>query len=131
MPIHDFSCFICGNTEERFVWPEFDWVPCSTCQGEMKKLFSFGQSQPIQENANWLPSVLEVVDKESRDPVDKVFLKDPTRTNYLRWMKHHGLRPLDNERGGPPTAKKQVHDLKSITDYCYEQKRKRERIEVR
>ena len=130
MPIYEFSCPICDNREDRFVWPGFEWVPCSRCQGDMRKQFSFGQSQPIQENANWLPSVLEVVDKESNDPVDRAFLKDPTRTNYKNWMRHHNLRPLENERGGPPTAKNPKHDLKSITDYCYEQKRKRERIEI-
>jgi len=106
-------------------------VPCSNCQGEMNKLFSFGQSQPLTEESPWIRTVLEVVDKESHDPVDKQFIKDPTRTNYHLWMRHHGLRPLENERGAPPTAKKPQIDLKSVTDYCYQQKRRRDAIEVR
>jgi len=83
------------------------------------------------EEAAWIRSVIEVVDKESSDPVDRDFIKDPTRTNYLRWMKRHNLRHFENERGAPPKARTPEIDRKPIVDYCVRKLRERQRIEIR
>lgn len=48
------------------------------------------------EDAPWIRSVLEVVDKDSTKPHVVAFRENPTRTNYNLWMKGEGLRPLEN-----------------------------------
>ncbi len=131
MPLYEFHCSICGFSADYITSMGTELVCCPNCQGEASKQFSFGSSYAVREDGEWFPSVLEVIDKESRDPIDREFLKNPNRKNYRAWMQHHGLRHVENERGGPPTFKKPESDIKEITDYCFEQKRKRERIEVR
>lgn len=96
MPIYDFECKRCGKRKEFFYkvadCPAF--VFCPKCSGEMVKIISVNGVNTANQDAEWLKSVREVVDKEG-GPHCQAFLKDPTRDNYKRWMKGEGIRPLE------------------------------------
>jgi len=62
----------------------------------MNRILSWGGMNVFREEAPWLNSVLDVVAKDSDKPHTKAFLAEPTRTNYKKWMKAEGIRPLEN-----------------------------------
>ncbi len=130
MPLYEFHCSICGFRADYVTSVGTELVCCPNCQGEARKQFAFGQSHPVMEEAGWYRSVLEVVDKESENAVDKEFLRHPNRTNYKKWMKYHGLRPMENEYGALPGKKEVKRDLKPITEYCIKKHIEGNRIEV-
>ncbi len=127
MPLYIFSCPICGLEDERIVDYDTKIMPCEFCQGESYQQFSFGQSFEVRDDAPWIRSVLEVVDKESHDVVDRQFIDTPDRRNYQRWMKHHKLVPFENERDFP---KRQPENIEAMTHELLKMKAARERIEI-
>jgi len=127
MPIYNFSCAICGMEEERIADFDTEIMPCEFCCGESYKQFSFGQSFEVREDAPWIRTVLDVVDKESCDPTDRRFISEPNRGNYHAWMRHHNLRPFENSRDFP---KKQDIDIESVAHDLLKMKSARERIEL-
>ncbi len=126
-PLYNFSCPICGLVDERIVDYDTQISPCEFCQGEAAKQFSFGQSFEVREDAPWLKSVIDVVDKESVDLIDRRFIDQPNRKNYQNWMRHHNLRPFENERDFP---KRQPENIEVITHELLQMKTARERIEI-
>lgn len=124
MPLYDFECDYCGNTEEVFLRMDAEKVSyCSMCHELMRQIPSVGLVKG--EEAAWLNSVREVVDKEG-GPHCQEFLKDPTRSNYQRWMKGEGLRPLEpgeEQRKRPSRAdrEKRIQE-KAISLSCNLQK---------
>ena len=93
--IFDYQCQDCRQIVEEFVdTSTAEELFCPVCASPMKRLISFGAGSVQGETPPWLPSVLEVVDKDSAKPHVRAFLAEPTRTNYRRWMKGEGIRPL-------------------------------------
>jgi putative FmdB family regulatory protein len=126
MPLYDFSCE-CGNIFETFAAHADRTKHCPICNKPARRIVSLGRSA-WRHDAPWVESVLEVVDKESRDPATRAFLETPTRENYRRWMKANGLRPMDeNEK---PT-RVDDHDLeRHLTERLMQRKKRREAIEL-
>ena len=63
------------------------------CGGSAKRLLSVGRAW--RADADWLPSVTAVVDKESSAPHVRAFLAEPSRANYRRFLRGEGLRPQE------------------------------------
>ena len=125
MPLYDYQCTTCGNIEEHYVEPQEQIMPCGKCGAEATRIFSSGHNHP-NEDAEWIRSVLEVVDKEGGRAAQE-FLKRPTRTNYQEWMKETGLRHLEP---GERPKRPQEPDLGRITREVADKDAKRRRIEL-
>ncbi len=124
--LHDWKCTRCNGVEERLEDRDVENVKCSQCGGIAERIFSFRGGVAGEESV-WIPSVLEVVDKTSRDPATREFLSSPTRTNYRRWMKANNLRPLEEgEKGKRPEL-----DIRRHTDKIMELRQERRKITVR
>ena len=105
MILSDFEC-PSGHIHEELVHWKQKKHKCRTCGKTSKKIISKGHLQS-DENAPWLKSVLDVVDKDNKSAHVQNFVKNPTRQNYKAWMKGEGIRPMDyTERGGPPVYRK-------------------------
>lgn len=102
MPLYDFACRVCGRTFEALArMDEGDGV--CVCGGTADRLLSVGRG--YRADADWLPSVREVVDKDSAKPHVRAFLAEPSRANYRRWLAGEGLRPLESgEYRRPPSS---------------------------
>jgi putative FmdB family regulatory protein len=130
MPIYDYLC-PAEHIHERYARVDEEVFDCPECGDKAKRIISLGGPSTTNEDAPWIRSVLEVVEKDGHCRVSNEFLKYPTRTNYKRWMKEKGIRPMENERGGPPGFKKPAPpDEKAITDATYERYRKKTALEV-
>ena len=100
-------------------------LTCSQCGGEAKRIFSPGNNHP-NEDAEWIRSVREVVDKEG-GPHCQAFLKDPTRTNYENWKKTEGLRHLESgEKRYRPEF-----DLDKHTERVFREHQRASALEIR
>lgn len=128
MPLYDFECPNCGRVVEMIVPMDScdDEFPCPTCLNVLKKIITLSGVHCANEDGDWIRSVTEVVDKEDKRPAHQDFLRSPTRTNYKRWMKEAGIRPM--EPGEKPTRKEV--DLNRLTEKTFERVRARERIEI-
>ena len=128
MILRDFECKRCGRIYEKIVDSSLDFIKCSVCGGFCKKIITAGRAYLGNDSASWLPSVLEIVDKESNDPHTKEFIKDPTRTNYRAWMKSTGLRPFEpGEKPNKPEGMNEAH----VVNELMKMKQKRHRVEIR
>lgn len=103
----------------------WDEIPVCKCGSAMKKVFVSSGGHRLPDMASWIPSVLDVVDKDSTKPHVVEFRKNPTRENYKKWMKGEGIRPLE-----PGTKYKREVDLSKVRKEVVENIRKRNRIEV-
>ena len=98
MPIFAYECPKCGETEEQIVttstMEEIDregGMPCD-CGEKKIHIQAVGRQYCANEDADWIRSVIDVVDKDSDCPVTQRFIKEPTRANRKAWMKATGLR---------------------------------------
>jgi putative FmdB family regulatory protein len=97
MPMYDYSCPDCKQICELFTKADdMSEQCCPVCASPMNRILSWGGMNVFREEAPWLNSVLDVVAKDSDKPHTKAFLAEPTRTNYKKWMKAEGIRPLEN-----------------------------------
>jgi hypothetical protein len=104
--IYDFECRS-HHVTEHLVHPERKKVDCSVCGKVAKRIISVTGQYMGNQDAPWLKSTLEVVDRSNPAPHVQAFVKNPTRANYKAWMKREGIRPMDHsEHGGPPIARK-------------------------
>lgn len=131
MILVDFECRKCRKIEEKLA-DSCQWVGVCKCGGTQDRIISFGKVYTANEDAPWLRTVLDVVDKDSRKPHVREFIKNPTRSNYKAWMKGEGLRPLDsNVNGAPPVrVKPPGPDAARIRKDLIEKHIARRRIEV-
>ena len=121
----DYKCNSCGTIHERLEEQSVTIVPCARCLNEAHKIISFGRTV-FSDNASWLPSVTEVVSKDDSHPIVARFRKYPTRENYKAWMKHTGVRPLeDGEKFKPKDL-----DIKQHVDKIMKMRYERRRIEI-
>lgn len=98
MPLFDYECIICGEMTERLNPANVETIMCPKCGANARKIIS--GSTRLPDDAEWLKTVIDVVDKENPSPHVQEFIRHPTRSNYRRWMKSEGIRPL--ERGERP-----------------------------
>jgi putative FmdB family regulatory protein len=98
MPVYDFVCEDCGEYKEIItpISKLKDEYECSECGSKMTRVFLPGHGAICYNNdADWLKSVTDVVDKDPSKPHCVEFIKNPTRENYYKWMKGEGIRPLE------------------------------------
>ena len=127
MPLYDQECTECGHVFEVLAGIEEDVLACEICDAPSKRLITCGGVFTANEDAGWLKSVVDVVDKDPHKPHCVEFRKNPTRTNYKRWMKGEGIRPLHpGERPTKPTPP----DPRKVNREVWEKHRKRMRLEV-
>jgi len=125
--IRDFECYNCGHIHEEIVDCDKEFSVCPKCAGPTRKIITVGSVYTGNEDTAWLKTVTEVVDKEG-GPASQAFLKNPTRTNYRRWMKETGLRPF--EPGEKPRKPERPPESK-IQAEVMEKYRKRNSLEIR
>lgn len=130
MPVYDFECPRCGIFETIADYDEV-FLQCESCHGKARRIISFGKVNTANEDAPWIRSVLEVVDKQGKEPETKAFLRNPTRSNMKAWMKARGLRHME-----PGEEKVKMPDpieagRERRLKYMWEQHQKRNRLEVR
>lgn len=128
MPIYDYQCTVggCGHTFEAIAGIEERTLPCPECGQEARRILKAGGVNVANEDAPWLRSVLEVVDKESNAPHVVEFLKNPTRSNYKAWMKGEGIRHLEP---GEKSVKEGL-DPRRHAEKIMQLRQQRERIEL-
>jgi putative FmdB family regulatory protein len=126
MPIYDYECDKCGTITEHILNTSDSEhsINCS-CGGQANKIISASGAFCANEDAAWIRSVTEVVDKEGGVAAQR-FVKDPTRRNYKEWMKETGVRPLESgERMRPEPT-----NVNRLTDRVMEMRRKRNKITI-
>lgn len=128
MPVYDQECLSCGHTFEVIAGYDDEILPCEECGAESRRVIAVNGPNCANDDTDWIRSITEVVEKGSGKPHNEIFLKNPTRANYKRWMKAEGVRHLEpgeeNRRPGPV-------DVKAIGDKLFNRHRKRKRLEVR
>ena len=132
MPLYDFKCQDCNEIFERFAGQDERICTCDFCEkGVACRILSVGRSA-YRPDATWLESVLDVVDKEDKDPATQAFVAEPSRHNYQNWMKAKGLRPMaENEFRNPFRERAEKEIMHRRTSLLLKQKRKRESINLR
>jgi putative FmdB family regulatory protein len=132
MPIYDYECGSCGAITERYAKIDDEILACEKCASDAYRIISVGGHYCGNQDAPWLKSVLEVVDKDPSKPHCVEFRKNPTRANWKAWMKGEGIRPAgDTYGGGPITAQKPPEpDMSKVRKEVWEKHRKRTRIEI-
>lgn len=124
MPLYDFECPACDRVFERIAAVD-EIVHCPDCDFECRRIISASGVNCANQDAEWIRSVREVVDKEG-GPAAQRFLKDPTRTNYKSWMKEAGVRHF--EEGEP--IKPPPIDERRLVEEAVKRFREREEIEL-
>lgn len=105
MPIYDYECQNCDYLElDVFAKIDEQELICPQCQGPSSRIISLSGVHTANEDAAWIRTVREVVEKDGSCRVSNEFLKRPTRSNLKAWMKEKGLRHTENHHGGPPMA---------------------------
>ena len=128
MILVDFECPECGFVFEEITDSSVVKFLCPNCGcQDAKRIISVGDVYTANEDTAWLRTVREVVDKDPNKPHCQEFLKNPTRTNYKRWMQGEGIRPLET---GEPMKPPPV-DISNLQKEVFKNYRKRNRIEVR
>jgi len=125
MPLYDYECTICGKTTESIQSVAQSCIKCE-CGAVAKRIISCSGHFTANEDTGWLKTVPEVIDRDTKNPVAKEFVKNPTRSNYKAWMKSEGIRPMErNEPTKPPPA-----DLSRVRKRVWEKHQRRNRIEI-
>ena len=95
MPIYDHKCEDGHYTEDVMGWDE-KTTKCRKCGKPAHRVISMTGVNCVNEDAPWIRSVLEVVEKGTDRAHCNEFLKNPTRSNYKKWMAGEGIRPMEN-----------------------------------
>lgn len=98
MPLYDYQCRACSHAFEDMAPVAGPDPVCPRCGGGVERLVSVGGG--YREDADWIASVLDVVDKEDGAAHVRAFAAEPNRTTYRAWMRGEGLRPLEPGEGG-------------------------------
>lgn len=130
--LFDYECPSCQVIEERMVMAHDEAVTCEKCGSQMTKVFVSAGSR-LPDDAAWIRSVLEVVNKDSVKPHTREFIMNPTRENYRKWMKAEGIRPLESgefEHNKRRRAEEEVTCHKIRADFMMKRLQERRRIVV-
>jgi len=128
MPIFDFQCSKCEHTHEVIAGYDEKERSCPKCGGVAKRIISVNGAFTANDDAPWIRTVLEVVDKKSTAPHVLEFRKDPTRQNYQKWMKGEGLRHM--EPGEETARKPEPPDMTRVDKEVWEKHRARNKLYV-
>ena len=103
MPVYDYECDSCKTITESIEHYNTEIIVCERCNHCFaRRIISASGPNCANQDAEWIRSVLEVVDKEGGKHCQR-FLKNPTRKNYNAYMKGEGIRPLESgEQMRPP-----------------------------
>ncbi len=129
MPIYDFQCDSCGKVEEHVTSFQTQEIPCSSCEGTLKRQFSFGPGFVWNEDAAWIRTIIEVADKDSKKPHVVEFLKNPTRSNLKAFMKGENIRHM--EPGEEVSRRRDDMNYQKMTEKLLREHKKRTALEVR
>jgi len=134
MPLYDYECKRCGSITEKIRSFDDKIISCPKCNnGVAVRIMSSSKVNTANDDAEWIRSVTEVVEKGTDKPHCNEFLKNPTRTNLREWMKGEGLRHMDpNEGKKKPVTEREERaaDLRTVNTLM-RKKKARERIVVR
>lgn len=129
MPIYDMECEQCNALfPDKIMGYDETEMNCEMCGGVARRIITASGVYIGNQDADWIKSVTEVVNKDDKSPHTQEFLKNPTRKNYQNWMKGEGLRPF--ESGEKPRTPPKF-DHKSHREKVWQKHRDRKRIEVR
>jgi putative FmdB family regulatory protein len=104
MPLYDYKCRNCEKVTERIKLVDEKIEDCPICGGVAVRIISTSGVNCANDDTEWVRSVREVVEKGSGKPHCEAFLKNPTRSNYKKWMKGEGIRHKENGEGRRPEA---------------------------
>lgn len=124
--VRDFRCKECNAIKEDIVDVESMNTQCE-CGGVAEKIFSVRNTAP--NDAAWISSVRDVVDKNPDKPHCQDFLKHPTRSNYENWKKKEGLRHLEPGEK-PPQPESRESRKARIKPKLMEKLKEREAVEI-
>lgn len=131
--LFDFECADCDVVFEALldvstnVHTYNQWPSCPLCDGKnTEKIIGVSTVYVGNQDANWLKSVSEVVDKAPWKPHCVEFLKNPTRANHRAWMKGEGLRMMED--GEQHQRKKPEINEEKIMKEVWDKYRKRNTI---
>ena len=138
LKLWDFKCITCDFVFEDIVKGDILTTDCKKCGLEAERIFTPSGQYLGNQDADWIKTVIDVVDKDNNSPHVQEFIKNPTRDNYHRWMKKEGLRPLEiggsqhgedyyNKRAREEAEKNHVPH---ITEAVMKLRRERQRIEL-
>lgn len=127
MPIYDFECEDCGDVTEWIVDSSVVKADCPECGGKARKIITASGQYLGNQDADWLKSVTDVVDKSNMAPHVQEFLKNPTRKNRENWMRGEGIRPM--QEGEKPQKPPPVNE-RAIRQEVWRRHRKRKLIEI-
>ncbi|MBU4317095.1 MAG: zinc ribbon domain-containing protein [Proteobacteria bacterium] len=99
MPIYDHLCKNCETVTESIQPIEKKSIKCPACGNRAVRIISCNGVYTSNDDATWLKSVRDVVEKNSGKPHAEEFLKNPTRTNLKNWMDKENLRNLEPGEG--------------------------------
>jgi len=125
LKLYDYECKLCEYIFEALA-DENTIVYCKKCGGYTKRIISAPGGTNANQDADWIRSVREVVDKDG-GPHCQEFLKWPTRGNLEKWMKVEGIRHFEKgEAVRPPPV-----DTRRVEKEVWEKHQARNRLEVR
>lgn len=132
MPIYDYECGSCEAITERYAKINDDIQSCEQCGSDAYRIISVSGHYTGNEDAAWLKSVVEVVDKDPSKTHCQDFIKNPTRSNWKKWMAGEGIRPAgDTHHGGPMTASRPPPpNMDRVNKEVWNKHRKRTKIEI-
>ena len=132
MPIYDHKCEEGHFTEEVKSVDDRE-TKCRKCGKVATRVISMTGVNCVNEDAPWIRSVLEVVEKGTDRPHCNEFLKNPTRSNYHKWMKGEGIRPMDEGEGNISVYEKEREEKereRRTVDQLMKKRQERRRIIV-
>jgi hypothetical protein len=125
----DFECRSGHVTEVLVHWKQKK-ITCR-CGKTAKRIISVSGQYAGNQDAPWIKSVLDVVDRESTNKHTREFIRNPNRKNYHAWLKGEGIKPVDyTEHGGPPTYKNPPLDMTNHHKEVIRRAMERRRIEI-
>lgn len=98
-PVYDFECEECQTVIETIQDFKTEKIQCKICGGTARKIISLSGVNTANNDAEWIRSVREVVEKKSGKPHAEEFLKNPTRANLKNWMDKENLRHMEPGEG--------------------------------
>lgn len=129
MILFDFECSSCGTITEQLVDRDTETIACPVCGSEARKYFGRSAGARLPDSAEWIHSIKDVLDKESKAPHIREFFKSPTRENLQALMKKEGIRHM--ERGEEIRKRQPDFDEDRMADRLLKQHMERTRIVVR
>lgn len=136
--LYDFECqnASCGRIHEALEHDSVLARVCPFCQWHAKRIISVSGAFCANEDAEWVRSSAAAlldpdIARKSHDPIERRLAENPTRSNLSAYMRHKGLRIVENEKGGPPVYRKpEGPDRAAIRKQLVEKHVARRRIEV-